>query len=113
MINHDQDKGHTQCWRLPHEWGLGKRKTEASLLPAKSAERLLRMLTLKMQQLLLVHTTLIECISILCDHLAGALHLFISVNFFPFVNKVSHCILNIAPLFQFSRIFSPWRFAVG
>jgi hypothetical protein len=26
----------------PHEWGLGKGKTEASLPPAKSAERLLR-----------------------------------------------------------------------
>ena len=39
--------------------------------------------------------------------------LFMSVDFFPFVNKESHCILNIAPLFQFSRIFSPWRSAVG
>jgi len=36
-----------------------------------------------------------------------------SVDFFPFVNKESHCILNIAPLFQFSRIFSPCRSAVG
>jgi len=26
-------KGQTQCRRLPHEWGLGKRKTEASLPP--------------------------------------------------------------------------------
>ena len=34
--------GQTQCRRLPHEWGLGKEKTEASLPPAKSAERLLR-----------------------------------------------------------------------
>jgi hypothetical protein len=37
-----------------------------------------------------------ECITILCDHRAGALHLFISVNFFPFVSKESHCILNIS-----------------
>jgi len=35
-------KGQTQCRRLPHEWGLGKGKTEASLPPAKSVERLLR-----------------------------------------------------------------------
>jgi len=35
-------KGQTQCRRLPHEWGLGKGKTEASLPPAKSAKRLLR-----------------------------------------------------------------------
>jgi len=34
--------GQTQCRRLPHEWGLGKGKTEANLPPAKSAERLLR-----------------------------------------------------------------------
>jgi len=34
-------KGQTQCRRLPHEWSLGKEKTEA-LPPAKSAERLLR-----------------------------------------------------------------------
>jgi hypothetical protein len=34
-------KGQTQCQRLPHEWGLGKEKTEASLPLAKSAERLL------------------------------------------------------------------------
>jgi len=34
--------GQTQCRRLPHEWGLGEGKTEASLPPAKSAERLLR-----------------------------------------------------------------------
>jgi len=26
--------GQTQCRRLPHEWGLGKGKTEASLPPA-------------------------------------------------------------------------------
>jgi len=26
-------KGQTQCRRLPHEWGLGKEKTEASLPP--------------------------------------------------------------------------------
>jgi hypothetical protein len=35
-------KGQTQCRKLPREWGPGKRKTEVSLLPAKSAERLLR-----------------------------------------------------------------------
>ncbi|XP_066392371.1 uncharacterized protein [Miscanthus floridulus] len=35
-------KGQTQCRRLPHEWGLGKGKIEASLTPAKSVERLLR-----------------------------------------------------------------------
>jgi len=35
-------KGQAQCRRLPHEWGLRKGKTEASLPPAKSAERLLR-----------------------------------------------------------------------
>ena len=34
-------EGQTQCRRLPHEWGLGKGKTEVSLPPAKSAERLL------------------------------------------------------------------------
>jgi len=39
---HIWTKGHTQCRRLPHEWGLGKGKTKASLPPAKSAERLLR-----------------------------------------------------------------------
>jgi len=27
------DKGQTHCRRLPHEWGLGKGKTEASLPP--------------------------------------------------------------------------------
>jgi hypothetical protein len=32
----------------------------------------------KMQQLLLVHTTLMECISILCDRLVGALLTYIS-----------------------------------
>jgi len=36
------EKGQTQCRRLPHEWGLGKGKTEASLPPTKSTERLLR-----------------------------------------------------------------------
>ena len=44
--NRSQLKGggvrQTQCRRLPHEWGLGKGKTEASLPPAKSAEKLLR-----------------------------------------------------------------------
>jgi len=41
--NHNNNKkGQTQCRRHPHEWGLGKGKTEASLPPAKSAERLLR-----------------------------------------------------------------------
>jgi len=35
-------KGQTQYQRLPHEWGLGKGKTEASLPPTKSAERLLQ-----------------------------------------------------------------------
>jgi len=34
-------RGQTQCRRLPHEWGLGKEKTETSLPSAKSAERLL------------------------------------------------------------------------
>jgi len=37
----NKKKGQTQCRRLPHEWGLGKGKIEASLPPAKSAERLL------------------------------------------------------------------------
>jgi hypothetical protein len=36
-------KGQTQCHRLPHEWGLGKRITEAKSYPRRnSAERRLR-----------------------------------------------------------------------
>jgi len=28
-------KGQAQCWRLPHEWGLGKGKNEAKPSPRK------------------------------------------------------------------------------
>jgi hypothetical protein len=44
-----------------------------------------------MHQLLLVHTTLMECVSTVCDHLAGALQLFISV----FVNKEYHYVFLV------------------
>ena len=32
-VSYNNLKGQTQCRRLPHEWGLGKEKTEASLPP--------------------------------------------------------------------------------
>jgi len=36
-MSNDIAIGQTQCQRLPHEWGLGKEKIEASLPSTKSA----------------------------------------------------------------------------